>query len=126
VNHEKPIIFVVDDDPAVCSSLKFALELEGYHVRSCANAASLLDDPDARRSQCLVIDLKLPGMDGLELLKELRQRGVTAPAILITSAPSRRTQERAARKGIQIIEKPLLGNALSDTIRSAIAASLSH
>jgi FixJ family two-component response regulator len=121
VNNEKPIIFIVDDDPAVRSSLKFSLELEGYLVRLCANAAALLGEPDLSQSRCLVIDLRLPGMDGLDLLDELRRRDITAPAVLITSHPSRRTRERAAREGVPIVEKPLLGNVLSDSIRSAIA-----
>lgn len=119
----KPIIFVVDDDPAVRNSLKFALELEGYRVRLCADASALLGAADLPRSQCLVIDLKLPGTDGLDLLDELRRRNITAPAVLITSHPSRNVRERAARGGIPIIEKPLLGNALSDSIRHAVAAS---
>jgi FixJ family two-component response regulator len=121
-NNNKPIVFVVDDDPAVRNSLKFALELEGYQVRVYDSASAMLGAIDLPRSQCLVIDLKLPGrMDGLDLLKELRQRNITAPAILITSAPSATTRARAARKGIPIVEKPLLGNALSDSIRHAVS-----
>jgi len=126
VDDGKPIIFVVDDDPAVRNSLKFALELEGYHVRLCANAVALFGAPDLPRSQCLVIDLKLPGTDGLELLNELRRRNITAPAVLITSHPSRSTVERAARDGIQIVEKPLLGSGLIDCIRDAIASTPRH
>ena len=121
MNNKKPIIFIVDDDPAVRSSLKFSLELEGYLVRLCANAAALLGEPDLSQSRCFVVDLKLPGMDGLDLLDELRRRNITAPAVLITSHPSRRTRERAARDGVPIVEKPLLGNMLSDSIREATA-----
>ena len=123
VDSTKPIIFVVDDDPAVRNSLKFALEIEGYRVRLCADASALLRSVDLPRSQCLVIDLKLPGTDGLDLLAELRRRNIMAPAVLITSHPPRSIRERAARDGVPIIEKPLLGNALSDSIRDAIAAS---
>jgi two-component system response regulator FixJ len=126
VDDGKPIIFVVDDDPAVRNSLKFALELEGYLVRLCANAAALFGADELARSQCLVIDLKLPGMDGLDLLDELRRRQITVPAVLITSHPSRSIRERAARDGVQIVEKPLLGNVLVDCIRDAIAPASRH
>ena len=126
VNNEKPIIFIVDDDPAVRSSLKFSLELEGYLVRLCANATALLGERDLSQSCCFVIDLKLPGMDGLDLLDELRRRDITAPAVLITSHPSRSTRERAARDGVAIVEKPLLGNLLSDSIRDATAMPPRH
>jgi FixJ family two-component response regulator len=65
-------------------------------------------------------------MDGLDLLAELRQRNITAPAVLITSHPSRSTRERAARDGVPIVEKPLLGNMLSDSIRDATTAPPGH
>ena len=79
IDSSNPIVLVVDDDPAVCNSLKFALGLEGYRVRAFSDAAALLKAEDLPHSRCLVIDLKLPGMDGLELLDELRRRNVTAP-----------------------------------------------
>jgi FixJ family two-component response regulator len=60
-------------------------------------------------------------MTGLELVAALRQRHITAPAILITSHPTILLQERAARAGIPIIEKPLLGNALFERVRDALA-----
>jgi FixJ family two-component response regulator len=123
VDDGKPIIFVVDDDPAVRNSLKFALEVDGYLVRLCADAATLFGADDLPRSRCFVIDLKLCGMDGLDLLDELRRRNITAPAVLITSHPSRSIRERAGRDGVQIVEKPLLGTVLVDCIRDAVAST---
>jgi len=115
-----PTVFVVDDDPAVRNSLKFALELEGYSVRLYRDAPALLKADDLEAPGCFVIDLRLPGMDGLELLDELRRRKVKTPAVLITSHPSAITRERASREGIAIIEKPLIDDALSNGIRQAI------
>ena len=115
----KPMVFVVDDDPAVCGSLKFSLELEGFAVRTYSGAAALLADRDAGPSHCLVIDYKLAGMNGLELLARLRERQVSTPAILITSHPTSSLRKRAADAGIPIVEKPLLGNALSERVGEA-------
>lgn len=119
---EKLVVFVVDDDPAVRSSLKFALELEGYIVRVFADAAQLLGRGDDEAPGCLIIDYALPGLNGLELLRTLRQRNIAAPAILITSHPKRPLRELAARAGVQIVEKPLLTDALTDEIRGLCTA----
>jgi two-component system, LuxR family, response regulator FixJ len=115
----KPVVVIVDDDLAVRSSLAFSLRTEGIAVRAYVDAAELLMDmPDAA---CFVIDYKLPGMNGLDLLAELRRREVRAPAILITTHPSAAVRERAAADGMALIEKPLLGDALFREIRSALA-----
>lgn len=117
----RPVILIVDDDPAVRSSLQFALELDGYEVRLRSNASEVLDGEDFSDVACLVIDVRLPGMSGLDLLAELRRRSVTIPAVLITSDPPLMVRERARREGVPIVEKPLLGNALSEGIRHAVA-----
>jgi FixJ family two-component response regulator len=114
-------VLVVDDDPAVLGSLKFSLEIEGYQVTTFANAVEVLDagmPPVA----CLVIDHNLPGMNGLDLLDELRRRGAGMAAVLITSHPPFALRERAAAAGVTIIEKPLLGNSLIDAIRTVTAS----
>ena len=112
-----PRILLVDDDPAIRASLRFSLELEGYEVATFAAAGDLLAAPQISASDCLVIDYRLPGMDGLELVEVLRGRGVTLPAILITTTPSRRVRARAAALGAPLIEKPLLCDGLTAAIR---------
>ena len=112
-----PVVFVVDDDPAVCSSLKFALELEGFAVSTFPDGESLLRRADLPSPHCLVIDYKLLGMSGIDLLNELRRRDVAIPALLITSNPSRALRSAAERLGVRIVEKPLLTNALSECVR---------
>src|SRR5690242_9316839 len=97
-----PIVIVIDDDAAVRGSIKFALEAEGIAVRTYSNGLELLEEADLATFACFVIDQKLPGMTGLELLAALRERHITAPAILITSHPTIILQERAARAGIPI------------------------
>lgn len=116
----KPVVVIVDDDPAVRSSLAFSLQTEGFSVRSYASGAELLKDVPAARAGCLVIDYQLPGMNGLDLLAELRRRQVEAPAILITTHPSSAVRERAAVSGAALVEKPLLGDALFHEILVAL------
>ena len=112
------MVVVVDDDPAVRGSLAFSLQAEGFSVRSYASGPELLREiPDVR---CLVIDYKLPGMNGLDLLTELRRRQVSAPAILITTHPSAAVRQRAAAASMVLIEKPLLGEALFQEIHAAL------
>jgi two-component system response regulator FixJ len=114
-------VVVVDDDPAVRNSLKFSLEIEGFVVRVYGSGAELLNARDLPICGCLVVDQKMSGMTGLELIAKLRDRQISAPAILITSQPNAVLSERAARADIAIIEKPLLSNALVDRIRDACA-----
>jgi two-component system, LuxR family, response regulator FixJ len=116
---KRPIVAVVDDDPAVCGSLKFALELEGFAVRTYHSGAELLHADDLKDCNCFVIDQRMPGMTGMELVDTLRGQQVSTPAILIISHPSAALNARAEKAAIPIVEKPLLGNALVERIREA-------
>jgi FixJ family two-component response regulator len=104
-------VVVVDSDPAVRHSLKFSLELEGFVVATYANAQDLLEG-DIPDQSCLVIDYNLPGMNGWDLLAELRSRDISIPAILVATQPSAVLRHRAVDAGYRIVEKPLLGDAL--------------
>lgn len=114
-----PLIAVIDDDAAVCNSLKFALELEGFRVSIFAGGAELLRAPELVACQCFVVDQKMPGMSGIELIGKLREQNISAPAILIVSQPSAALCVRAADAHVPIVEKPLLGNALLERIHEA-------
>ncbi|MCX7366038.1 MAG: response regulator [Alphaproteobacteria bacterium] len=114
-------VLIVDDDAAVRSSLKFALEVEGLKVRLYDGAAALLADGALPRCGCLVVDYRMPVMDGLELIETLRARDVAIPAILITGRANKQLRTRAARSGVHLVlEKPLSDGALVDSIRSAL------
>jgi two-component system, LuxR family, response regulator FixJ len=116
---QRPIVAVVDDDRAVCGSLKFSLELEGFAVRVYGSGAELLCAGDLASCSCFVVDQRMPEMSGMELIGRLRERSVLAPTILIISRPNAALSARAAEAHIPIVEKPLLGNALLDCIREA-------
>ncbi len=112
------LVYVIDDDPAVRSSLKFALEIEGFAVRVFADPdKALTDGDDLSRCACMVIDYNLPGMNGLDLLEQMRKRNVSAPAILITSHPDAKLIRRAEAARARLVEKPFLEN-LADVIRA--------
>jgi len=118
----RPIVFLVDDDPAVAHAVQFSFDLEGIEVRSFNDAESLLASGDLPRDGgCLVLDYHLPGADGLDLLTRLRAEGVRMPAVLITTNPRTNLSVRAASAGVPIIEKPLLTDALLSAVRSALA-----
>jgi two-component system, LuxR family, response regulator FixJ len=112
-----PLVIIVDDDVAVRNSLKFSLEVEGFAVRVYSGGIELLSDTEIPHGGCLVVDQNMPGMNGLDLVAQLRARDVAVPAILITSYPTVALRERAAKAGVAIVEKPFLGTILVDRIR---------
>jgi len=117
-----PVVCVVEDDAAVRSALKFSLEVEGMAVRAYNNASGLLDDPDLPACRCLVVDFRMPQMDGLELVKVLAERGITTPVIMITGQTTRDLGVRARKLGIRrVIEKPWPNGELVKAVQAAIA-----
>lgn len=115
-------VFIVDGDGALRRSLKFALGIDGYHVETYASAEAFLATVKAPETDaCLVVDYHLPGMNGIELIEQLASRGAAMPAILIVTNPSPGLARRTARAGAALVEKPLLGTALLDQIRDALA-----
>jgi two-component system, LuxR family, response regulator FixJ len=114
-----PVIVVVDDDPAVCNSLKFSLELEGFSVLIYRSAAELLESMKPDDYSCFVVDQRMPDMTGMELIAKLRERKVATPAILIVSETNAALSARAAKAAVPIVEKPLLSNTLVDKIHEA-------
>lgn len=115
------VVVIVDDDPAVCSALKFALEIEGFRVVTYSDGAALLRDTERPHDGCFVVDYYLPGMNGLDLIGRLREQRPGVPAILITSQPFPWVLRKAAMESVPIVEKPLLGNTLLDSIRTLLA-----
>ena len=110
-------VVIVDDDPAVCGSLKFSLELEGFAVRTYGSGAELLHAGDFAGCDCFVVDQRMPGMSGMELIARLQEQEPSTPAILIISHPSPALSARAAKAGVPIVEKPFLSNTLVEKIR---------
>jgi two-component system response regulator FixJ len=117
----RAMIYVVDDDPYVLGSLQFLLETDGFDVRTFKSGAALLKDEASDGADCFVIDYKMPNMNGLDLVKRLRSKDISAPIILITGYPDEHISERAASAGIHhVLRKPLLDESLIGHIRASL------
>lgn len=114
-----PIIVIVEDDAALLASLAWSFEVEGFHVRPYHDSESLLAEKALPEHGCMIIDYRLPALNGLELLERLRGRGCHLPALLITTpAPGVLREARAA--GVPLVEKPLISGALLKEVRSLL------
>jgi FixJ family two-component response regulator len=121
----EPIVFVVDDDRAMRESLSWLLDSVGLRVRSYATAADFLADHDPAQPGCLVLDVRMPGMSGLDLQAELARRGVELPTIVITGHAEVSMAVRAVKAGaIDFIEKPFSDQLLLDRVRQALEVDL--
>jgi two-component system, LuxR family, response regulator FixJ len=114
-------VFIVDDDDAVRDSLRIYLESRGLEVRDFASPGALLAACGAPRDGCLVLDFQLPSMDGLALLKLLRDRAIDLPAVLVTAQTDPQIRARARKAGIAaFLEKPFDGPALLAVVQEAM------
>ncbi|HEY0266634.1 MAG TPA: response regulator [Rhizomicrobium sp.] len=115
-------MLVVDDDRAVLDSLKFVLELEGLQVRTYASGRHLLGDGDLAGADCLVLDVRMPDMDGFAVIAELTAREISLPVIMITAPLTDALCRQAeAAHVFSLLEKPLAGNVLANNIHRAMA-----
>jgi len=115
-------VFVVDDDEAVRDMLRTLIEADGFNVQTWSTAEAFLADYEISRPGCLVLDLDLPGMDGLELAEMLLARLARLPIILVSGRGDLLISSRA--KGINALgylSKPFDTQLLIDCIRHAMA-----
>ena len=123
----KAMIYVVDDDPDVLGSLQFLLETDGFDVRTFKSGAALLGDEASDGADCFVIDYKMPTMNGLDLVRRLRNRDISAPVILITGYTDEQLLEKAADAGVRrVLRKSLLDESLIGHIRGALDGGTCH
>jgi two-component system, LuxR family, response regulator FixJ len=117
-------ILIVDDDADVRDSLRALLESSGFAVRDYDSAAAVLSDADIGKALCLIADIRMPGMDGLQLQEELNRRKVTVPVIVVTGHGDVPLAVRAMKAGaIDFLEKPFDEELLLAAVRRAKAAA---
>lgn len=119
-----PIVYVIDDDDSARHSLEFLLDVAGIRVRSFPSADVFLKASPPLANSCVITDVRMPGMSGVELVEALRARGVGAPVIIITGHADVPLAIRAMKAGAaDFIEKPFDEHAILSAIRRALADS---
>jgi FixJ family two-component response regulator len=120
-------VAVVDDDKAVRDSLQWLVESVGLKARTYESAQRFLEDLDRDEFGCAVLDIRLPGMSGLDLQDRLNERGKDIPTIIITGHADVPVAVRAMKAGaMDFIEKPFSNQMLLDRIRDALEADDAH
>jgi RNA polymerase sigma factor (sigma-70 family) len=120
--NDQPTVFIVDDNPAIRKSLRWLIESVGMQVQTHESAQDFLDRYDPSRPGCVVLDVRMPGLSGLELQETLRERDIDIPIIIVTGYADVPMAVRAMRAGaVDFIEKPVSDQLLLDDIQRAIA-----
>lgn len=114
-------IFVIDDDPAVRDSLTLLLEQEGVAIETYDSAETFLAGYRPSPRSCAIVDIRMPGIDGLQLQSELSKRGVLLPIIFLTGHGDIPLSVRAIKAGaVDFMTKPVTGSALRERVQVAL------
>ncbi|TRZ89206.1 MAG: DNA-binding response regulator [Rhodocyclaceae bacterium] len=121
----KATVFVVDDDPAVRDSLTLLLEEEDVAVASFASAEAFLASCRTPRHSCAIVDIRMPGMDGMQMQAELSRRGILLPVIFLTGHGDIPMSVRAVKAGaVDFLTKPVTASALLESVHAALLESV--
>jgi len=114
-------VFVVDDDAAIRDALSLLISLHGLRAQVFASADGFLETYRGEWRGCLLVDLQMPGMSGLELQAELKARGIALPVVVLTAHGDVATARAALKNGAaDFLEKPVEDAVLLDVLRNAI------
>jgi FixJ family two-component response regulator len=117
----EPTVFVIDDDPSICRSIERLLQPAGFKVQSFRSAAQFLARGRPPGPACMVLDVQLPGLSGLDLQRELTNSGIQLPIIFITGHGDIPMTVRAMKGGaVEFLTKPFRGGQLLSVIRAAL------
>jgi two-component system response regulator FixJ len=117
---DQPTVFLVDDDPAVLRSTAALLSVRGLKVRTWPSAEAFLDEPERDGPACLLLDVRMPGMSGLELQRQLSRQQAELPVIIMTGHADVPMAVEAMRVGaIDFIEKPFAADVLFRSVERA-------
>jgi FixJ family two-component response regulator len=121
---ERPLVVIVDDDQSLRNATRDLLKAAGFATATFEDAESFLGSASRASAACLVADMRMPGMTGLELYQELVTSGERIPTVIITAHPEERTQLRARDAGITCyLSKPFVPDDLLECVREALAKS---
>jgi FixJ family two-component response regulator len=121
MNEVEPIVFVVDDDQLFRRSTERLVRSAGLNVQSFTSARDFLKNPRPAGPACLILDVRMPGLNGMDLQRELAQLGIDIPIIFITGHGNIPMSVRAIKAGaVEFLTKPFRSHALLDAIRAAI------
>ena len=124
-SHATPIVFVVDDDISVRESLELLIRSEGWQPETFASAQEFLAHPRKLAPSCLILDVSLPGLNGLDLQKRVAVERIEMPIIFITGHGNVPMTVQAMKAGaVEFLTKPFSGDVLLSAIRNAIERSL--
>jgi FixJ family two-component response regulator len=119
--HNPPVIAVIEDDGAVRDALSELLEVTSFSCRAFDRAESFLADFSPERFDCIITDLRLPGISGLDLQRRLKAQGTSLPLIFITSSVDTLPRTRAIQEGAHAyLTKPVNGEVLLGHVAAAI------
>ncbi|MEN6584847.1 MAG: response regulator [Sulfuricella sp.] len=117
----RPTIFVVDDDEAMRESIHWLLESVSLSARMFSSANEFLTAGDLHQHGCILLDVRMPGMSGMELLEQLKDHGIVQPVIIITGHGDVPMAVRALKHGaFDFIQKPFNGQELLDRVNAAL------
>jgi FixJ family two-component response regulator len=118
---ELPLLSVVDDDEMLRESLPELLKEFGYAARAFSSGREFLSSDYVDATRCLILDVAMPGMSGLDLQKELKHRGQSIPIIFITGEKDEEAREQAFRQGaVKFLCKPFSDSDLLDAVNAAL------
>jgi len=119
---DKQVVHVIDDDDALRDSVRLFLVNEGLSVRTYASATDFLDGLESAPAGCVVTDVRMPGMSGMDLLAHIAGRGLALPVIVVTGHADVPLAVRAMKQGaIDLLEKPFQADELIGAVRRALA-----
>ncbi|MGE3303108.1 MAG: response regulator FixJ, partial [Hyphomonadaceae bacterium] len=114
-------VYLIDDDAALRDSVAFLLETEGFTVRAFASALNFLETAPAIRGGCIISDVRMPGMSGVQLARRLKEMQVEAPIIMITGHGDVPVAVEAMKAGVMdFLEKPFSDDALIKAVRAGL------
>lgn len=121
MSNAEPTVFVVDDDPALCEALQWLLESAGFRVQTFSSAEAFLGAVHPDAPGCLLLDVRMRGMSGLELQARLAEKWPALPVIIITGHGDISMAVRAMKTGaVDFLEKPVSDSVLLERVRAAL------